>query len=306
VISPKGHIVTDEGDPGATSSLVLHNPNGTTEEITGQPFTHPVADVNARGVVIGTNRNSGSALPYSPWVYRQGALKPLGVPTSTDDFVAAALNRSGATVGVRTNARAVDPTKTDYRAVPQLWATIGSMATDLPVPNAGYYVVAIQGRPLIDIRADGLISAVLDNHAGTRYLARWNDPGSQPSLVQLPAGIVPMATAGRWVIAQTGPGTVPQDVLVFSPADAVVLDAPNALSAVHITGNGTYVITYGNGSVYGRGLGTPLDGAQYYTGTDVVSAQQGMASVATATGVSTLTCALGLQPATYITVNSWP
>ncbi|MFL6287569.1 MAG: hypothetical protein ACJ73L_04170, partial [Actinomycetes bacterium] len=115
-----------------------------------------------------------------------------------------------------------------------------------------------------------------------------------------------VATAGRWVIAQTGIGTLPPDVLVFSPAGAITLHTANGLRAVEITANGTYVLKYGGGSVYGRGLGAPLEGSQYYIGTDVTSTRSGMASVATATGVATLTCALGLQPANYVTVTPVP
>ncbi len=305
LIGPRGHVLTRESDPGALSGLWLHRPNGTVEAVTASGSAVPSGptDVNGRGVVLGTsNVAQGTNVPYVPWVFHHHTYSTLSFPNDGLDYVASALNGAGTAVGVKTNARNFSPSLTNYTATPVTWPTLADGPTPLPLPN-GYYVINDRGRSLINVRGDGLVSAVVDNHAGSRYLARWTSTTAQPTLVPLPAGATFVDVAGRWVLGQTGSGTLPADVLVMNPKAGVVLHAANALTARRISQNGSYVLGTGGGSVYGRGLGVPRDGIQYYSGVDIAGLDHGTAVVDSGIGVAVLGCTAGMGVATYVTVT---
>ncbi len=305
LIGPRGHVLTSEADAGALAGLWLHRPNGTVEAVTAGGSTGPggPTDVNGHGAVLGTsNVGQGTNAPYVPWAFQRHTYSTLSIPDDGLDYVASALNGAGTAVGVKTNARTYSPSLTNYIATAVTWPTLADGPIPLPLPN-GYYVINYRGRSLIDVRSDGLVSAVVDNHAGSRYLARWTNTTDQPTLVALPAGTTFVDVAGRWVLGQTGPGTLPNDVLVMNPKGGVVLDAPNALTAGRISQNGSYVLGYSTGSVYGRGPGDPRDAIQYSTGVDVAGLDHGTAVVDAGNGVAVLGCTAGLGVATYVTVT---
>jgi hypothetical protein len=185
----------------------------------------------------------------------------------------------------------------------------------LPLPNWGYYVVGGAGRPLIDIRADGRVSAVLDDHAGTRYLARWNDPSAQPSLVQLPRGLEPSDVAGRWVIGISNLTPSAGRAVIWSPVSASQLIVSNGRFVdLGVTANGTYATTLSvaqNGalalnSLIGRGSAVPGDAEGAGLQTDVQAMRHGQLLLDGNNEVSVVSCALNLPASTEVTVSAWP
>ena len=318
LLGPRGHVLATEADAGATSSLWLHNPDGTAERVAAVNAASPDGprDVSAKGYVIGTDRHPGVFAPYTPWVYGLGDYWTIPLPAdASDDYLAVALNHAGATVGVHTNARRASPAQTGYFSRPQLWPTLGSLPVTLPLPHSGYYVVGGVGRPLIDIRADGRISAVVDDHAGTRYLARWKDPSAQPSLVQLPSGFELGDVAGRWVIGISYLTPSAGRAVIWSPTSATQLIASiGRFIDVGVTANGTYATTLSveqNGasalnSLIGRGGAVPGDAQAAGLQVDVQQAAHGQLLLDGNNEVSVVACALNLPDSSEVTVSAWP
>ena len=318
LLSPKGHVLASESDPGATTSLWLHGPNGSAVRVAAVNSASPDGprDVNAKGYVIGTDRHLGTIAPFTPWVFGLGDYWNIPLPAdATDDYLAIALNRSGVVVGVHTNARRATPAQTGYFSRPQLWPTLGTPPVTLPLPHSGYYVVGGIDRPMIDIRADGQISAVVHDHASTRYLARWADASSQPKLVQLPDGFEPLDVAGRWVIGFSALTPSAGRVVIWSPTSATQLtQSLGRFIDLGVTVNGTYAATVSveqNGasmrsSLIGRGTGAPRTVADAGLQSAVEPTQYGQLLLTSGTDIAVMTCGLQLAVSTDVTASAWP
>ncbi len=299
-LSPRGHVVADEASQGASDGLWLHRPDGTKTAIAFDDGTRPTTatDVSARGATVGSAVRYPTLGALRGWISTGGSATWLPERTSANSFVAQSVNGSGTVVGVDSNITTSLPGETDFFADPIVWATSASLPQSLPVPTGFHAVAFDRGEPLISIRADGLVSAVLVDQTNGTYLARWATATSTPTLVAIPHGLAPTSVAGRWVVGRVG-----SDMFVFSPQAAVRLHAANAITGMHVSANGTYSALLGPGSIFGRGLGAPLDGIQLYASVDVAGANNGSAVLDTATGVSVLTCALGLSETSYVDVT---
>lgn len=303
-LSPRGHVVAEEGDPGALTAVWLHRPNGTKTTITFDDGSRPgsVSDVSGRGVTVGSKVHFPTLGAFEGWVSKGGTARWLQRPTSIDSYMAQSVNGSGAVVGVVTNYPSSSPGKSDFLADPIVWASADALPQELPMPAGAFEVALNDGAPLISVGRDGLISAVIDDYnSPASYLARWRPGAVAPTLDLLPAGWHAVSIAGRWVVGQIG--ATPNDMFVFSPRAAVHLDAANGLTGMVVSANGTYSAVYGPGSIFGRGTTAPRDGAQVYQAVDIVGTDDGTALRATSTDVSVISCTLALAEATYIDVT---
>ena len=184
-LSPRGHVVAEEGDPGAIPALWLHRPDGTKSAIAfaggGSPWS--ASDVSGRGVSVGAQVRFPTQDLFYGWIGSDGAAAWLPRPSSNRSYLAQSVNGRGAVAGVVTNLPFSSPGRTDFEAAPVVWPSADSDPRELAMPD-GHLQVAFDGdKPLISIRRDGMVSAVLDDYnSRASYLARWRPGATDPIL----------------------------------------------------------------------------------------------------------------------------
>jgi hypothetical protein len=301
------------------SALWLHRPNGSKAIITFADGSRPEwpSDVSARGVTVGTEGMRYTPIrPMLAWASQGGDAALLPMPTRLEpSYVAVGVNADGAVAGVVTNYRYSEPGKTDFLAAPIVWPTTGRDPQELPMPAGAFAVAFNSSEPLISIRRDGLVSAVLDDYnGGGSYLARWRPGAATPTLDQLSAIGQPVAVAGRWVVARPLSATTDVgDMSVWSPTSEIRLSEPlGRFGNMGIAADGTYfgtVTVQGTGgassmhSVVGRGTTQPRDVGTLGLAVDIAGTTDGLLLVDTPSASSVVSCAMSLPEATDVVVS---
>jgi hypothetical protein len=312
-LSPHGHVVTQESNPGASGGLWLHYPDGVKAAITDANGSSPsgVSNVNGRGFVVGTERvqtEPGTFL-YRPWVFRGEAVRLLTTPGKVGrnvrkDYFAAAVNSRSSVVGVKSNRDRFLSSDPEYVSRPVLWPTPGSTPIKLDLPNGSS--VPSYPTPLVDIRNDGAIIGVVIDESGGYNLALWVTPGADPDLRPLPDAWVPQVIAGQWVAGRIS-GT--DSVFLHSWNEAFTVDGPELLSVRGISGNGTFTVMVSDDTQTATSyIGSPTQPvAEIGYGlraNDVVGTSGGKVLLKRDDGsIEVISCALQLPEATDITVT---
>ena len=317
-LSAAGHVVTGLYNSETEAHLsTLHAPDGTqTDLVDGDRQLDYVADVNSRGIVVGTDRiyPDLTTVLYEPWIFRDGRVDYLATPgkqgeaVRKDYLTLAVSGRS--VVGLKTNRDRYDVTDPAYVAHPVLWPTPRSTPVKLPMPD-GYYGDA--SGPLLDILGDGSITGIVRDRAeGNRYFAMWATPASDPILQRLSDMWIPEALSGQWVegrIFMTG------DVFVRSWTEAYVVDSqhPQPLWTAGVSANGTFVVTVYGGETSTYYVGSTASGTVHELGIGVgvvrgVTGSLGGQVLLRRNNVSieVVTCALGLPEQLDVTVTPYP
>lgn len=316
-LSAAGHVVTHVSQPDTSSILeTLHAPDTTaTNIVDGDRQLSRTADVNRRGVVVGTEqyRAETGIYLYQPWVFRNGRVVDLANPgrqghTVRKDYYALAVNGRSAVVGLKTNSSRYDPTDPEYVVRPMLWPTPRSTPIRLAMPD-GYYADA--SGAFLDILGDGTITGIVrDRPDRNNYLAMWATPTSDPVLQPLPQDWIPTALQGRWVVGRIG---LPADkVFVRSWTQAFVVDAPQPLYASAVSGNGTFTVAWSDktqtptsyvgttaGTVHELGTGVQVREVTGNHGGQVLLRRDN-------TSIEVVTCALALPEASDFLVTPLP
>ncbi len=319
-LGPRGHVVADEANPGASSGLWLHRPNGTKTAISFADGSRPEwpSDVSARGLTVGTEGVRYTPIePVLAWASQGGDAALLPMPTRVEpSYAAYSVNADGAVAGVVTNYRYSQPGQTDFTATPILWPTTGSDPQELAMPNGAFEVAFDNNKPMISIRRDGMVSAVLDDYnSPASYLARWRPGATAPMLDLLPADSDPVAVAGRWVVGRPfiAGTTVVGDMSVWSPTSEIRLSEPlGRFGHMGVAADGTYfgtVTVQGTGgassihSVVGRGTTQPREVGNLGIALDVAGTSSGLLLVNSPSATNVVSCALSLPEATDVVVT---
>lgn len=316
-LSAAGHVVTYVWQSDTSSILeTLHAPDTTTTDIVdGDRQPSRTADVNRRGVVVGTEQYTAETgiYLYQPWVFRDGRVHDLANPGKMGgavrkDYYALAVNGQSAVVGLKTNRNRYDPTDPEYVARPLLWPTPRSTPIKLAMPD-GYYGDA--SGPFLDILDDGTITGIVrDRVERNNYLAMWATPGSDPVLQLLPELWTPTVLSGRWVVGRAGFTT--GDVFVRSWTETFVVDAPQPLYASAVSRNGAYIVAWYDEnqtptSYAGSTAGTVHELGRSVEVRDVAGSLGGQVLLRRDNvSVEVVTCALALPEAPDFTVTSVP
>lgn len=315
-LSPAGHVVTYVWQPDTSSILeTLHAPDGTSTDIVdGDRQPSRTADVNGRGVVVGTEQYTAETgiYLYQPWVFRDGRVHDLANPGKMGaavrkDYYAIAANGRSAVVGLKTNRNRYDPTDPEYVARPLLWPTPRSTPIKLAMPD-GYYADA--SGAFLDILGDGTVTGIVRDPDRHRYLALWVTPGSNPALQLLPDDWTPAALSGQWVAGRIG--LLADKVFVRSWAEGFVVDGPQPLHAEAVSGNGTFTVGWSDqtqtstsyvgstaGTVHELGTGVEVRDVAGTLGGQVLLRREN-------TSIEVVTCALALPEPSDFTVTPLP
>lgn len=252
-LSPTGHVVTQlwHSDTAA-SQLSVYAPDGTVIDIVaGDRIPTGPADINGRGVVVGTDQiltgvGTGTVtFTYQPWLFRNGHVRDLATSGKLGDDVrkdyrVAAVNTWPAIVGLKTNVDRFAPSDPEYVARPVVWPSPRS--TPIKLGMRPGFVVVSGGRPLLDILNDGTVTGVLQDAEGHRYLAAWPTPGGNPGLQRLPDAWLPTKLSGGWVAGRAG--ATADQVFVQSWSESFLIDGPQPLSATGVSSDGTFTVAW--------------------------------------------------------------
>jgi hypothetical protein len=310
-MSGRGHVVASEADPGATYRLRLHRPSGRTSTIKFADGSRAsgATDVASDGTGVGTAglEFSGAQGPVVPWLSHGGDAAVLPIPTTTGmpNYTAESVNAHDLVGGVATNYPNWPPNSVDSIADPIVWpqGTNKPVAPPIPAAIGQVYVRFAGGEPLIDVRNDGSASAVLMVPVtGAELLARWSSIDATPTLSVIPHGLDGEGISGRWVVGRLG-----QNMFVYSPTGAMIVDAAWPVLSVAVGSRGTYTfVTDGiayDPSYIGRRLGTIHSETDPVTTADVEGGHHGMLTLVTGSGLALLSCSLGLPAANDVSVS---
>jgi hypothetical protein len=316
VLSPRGHVVTRELSGGLAESW-LYRPDGSKVRIAFKNGASPyyVRDVNGRGTSVGTlNLNVGAMGPNGdPWVSQGGRARHLPTPADgAPTYYAESINRLGAIAGVATNFPASSVGDADFEAVVVVWPDRRTLPSALTMPTGTAVEVPQSGWPLVNIGANGSVSAVvIDPDTSQRYFARWGTAAGQPLVKPLPASWRPTSLAGQWIVGTTANAT--RGFVASADVFVEVTPLSDTIGPLRVTSNGTWMANLhgdtptGDAALVGLGLGEPGTTDRFVYGADVVGPRSGqlLFRAETQSGpVAVMDCAIALPKPTDVTVSA--
>ena len=259
-LSPRGHVVADEGDPGAISALWLHRPGGTKTTITFADGSRPEwpSDVSARGVTVGTEGVRYTPIePVLAWASQGSDAALLPMPTRVEPVVHGPERQQQRRRGRRRHQLSQQPPRQDR--LPRRTDRVAKAGQRSPRASHANWRLrgGVRQQQAADQHPARWHGVGRPRRLQRRWplLARWRPGAADPILDLLPADSDPVAVAGRWVVGRpfNGGTTTVGDMSGGPPrarSDSVSRSAGSA--DMGIAADGTY---FGTVTVQGIGGG---------------------------------------------------